>query len=177
VSSWSPWDEVAVDVGRLCIVARRLHVALGSAALVVPTPGIAVLFDEWSLNLAEHAASLWEHLPLRAGFDRGSVLDSGAYDEVLCDLESTDPSIDELYLFVGIVTIVIPALRRDVTAIHQRTSDVAERSLRRTLSFLEIDLEVAWLQGDERLSTLADDGGLKDQMNSARAEIPVVALG
>jgi hypothetical protein len=45
------------------------------------------------------------------------------------------------------------------------------------LSFLEIDLEVAWLQGDERLSTLADDGGLKDQMNSARAEIPVVALG
>ena len=176
MSTWSSWDVVASDVGRLCAVARRLHAILGSAAVICPTPGIAVLFDEWSLHMAAQATPLYEHLPLRAGFDRDAVIEAGAYDQTLRMLEALEPAQQEMTLFFGTVSVVIPTLRRDVAAVHQRTSDVAERSLRRTLTFLEIDLETAWLQGDERLSALALDPEVKRQLNDVRSAVPAISL-
>jgi hypothetical protein len=176
VTIWYSADEVAIDVGRLSAVASRLHSVLGSGALRCEDPSLTVLVDEWSLYFAEHAMALFDRLPLRAGFDRASVVHVGAYGPALALIDQRSQEGEELFFFAGFVTGVLPVLRRDAAALAQRTGDIAEKSLRRSLAFFALDLEAMAVAGADRLSQLTTHAGSRALVNSLPSTLPEITL-
>jgi hypothetical protein len=174
LSTWRSGDEVALEVGRLCALCRELHVLLGEGAQAGSVAGLVVSLDEWSLQLAEHAASLYELLPLRAGFDRDVALDPGVFHPALAQLRSWSAAGDDVALLAGFVDEVLPALRREVATLREGCSEAAERSLRRALGFLTLDLDEAARIGGARLAQLGQGPEILDCMERARAALEAI---
>ncbi len=176
MTTWRSGDELAVDVGRLCAVDDVLHRLLGSAANKDEDPAIAVLFDEWSMQAAEHNEWLTDRLPFRAGFDRGAVRQLGTYRDLVEALQHLTDDHNEVGLFAGVVEVLFPAILDDLAQIDTRCSPAADRSLQRRLGFLTSDLTKAVLDGRGYLGRLTTDAPVRASVASAVASLPSVRL-
>ena len=58
----------------------------------------------------------------------------------------------------------------------QRTGDIAEKSLRRSLAFFALDLEAMAVAGADRLSQLTTHAGSRALVNSLPSTLPEITL-
>ena len=138
-------------------VSEALHRLLGAAADHEGHPSATVLFDELSLQHAWHAELLTERLPRRAGVDRAelTVLGplAGPFD-VLAELASGG---DLVAVAASYRLVVLPRLIEHGGDLAAGCSEAAERSLRRSLSFVALDLSAALARSGSLLVTLTGD--------------------
>jgi len=157
VSSWRSGEETAALVGRMAAVSSSLHGILGRASNHEGHAAATVLLDELSLQHAWHAEILTERLPLRAGVDRKDLT-------VLGGIAGPIDVVDELASggdVVGVVAayrlVLLPRLIEHGGALAVGCSDAAERTLRRSLSFVALDLTQALVRAGSLLVTMTAD--------------------
>lgn len=142
---WWSGEQMADELGRLIAVLRLLHEVLGAASMVADDPALVCSLDERSMAHAQQAELLVDHLPRRDGVDRMALINLGPLDGLddLLQRHVAQPAL----LLRAHQALVLPRLARAVDRLSSHTSDAAERSLRRSLRFVAVDLSfeaVTW---------------------------------
>ena len=172
MSGFRDAEATAAVAGELCCVFRSLHRILGAGAPKMPTSGAVLYFDERSLEHAFHAELLFERLPLRAGFERELVVTLGSLGGGFALLESWGHEGDEVSLFAGYASLLLPFIVHSLDQEVERSSEIADRSLRRAVRLIRSDLDAA------ASSTRALGASLLSSDDaSARAERAIGQLG
>jgi hypothetical protein len=159
VSGFRDGAATAAVAGELCAVFRSLHRILGVGALEAPSAATTVYFDERSLEHAFHAELLFERLPLRAGFDREEVVALGALQPGLDLLASLGTAGDEVGLLAGYGSLLVPWVAHSLDQMAERSSEAADRSLRRAIRLICSDLDAARQPTDRLLAEIAGADG------------------
>ena len=174
MTDWRSGEETTVALGHLVGTARRLHGVLGAAALTSGLPRVTVLLDEWSLFFSDHAAWLFDRLPLRDGLEREAFVSPGPFSDVLSALEDCSQVGDEVGVVVGFVEVVLPALQANVAAVRTGCSEAGERNLKRILGFFEVDLTGIEEDGSELVRILTTDATHRARAAEVLASFPSV---
>jgi hypothetical protein len=133
---------------------------------------VVLYFDERSLEHAFHAELLFERLPLRAGFERELVVTLGSLGPGLALLESWANEGDEVRLLSAYARLLLPFIVHSLDQEVERSSVVADRSLRRAIRLIRSDLDAS---SDATEVLMADLVSSDDAL--ARAAAGVQALG
>jgi len=157
MTAWRSGEETAARVGRMVGASRALHRILGVASGHQGHPAATVLLDELSLQHAWHGDLLADRLPRRAGVDRAAL-------SVLGPLEAPFSVVEELASggdVVGVVAahrlVLLPRLIEHGADLSAGCSEAAERSLRRSLSFVALDLAQALARTGSLLIALTEE--------------------
>ena len=140
-------------------VSATLHGVLGRAADHEGVASATVLFDELSLQHAWHAELLTDRLPRRAGGDRSALTVLGTLAEPFEILDELARGGDIVGVTAAYRLVVLPRLIEHGGDLAAGCSEAAERSLRRSLSFVGLDLSQALARSGSLLVSLTLDPG------------------
>jgi hypothetical protein len=159
MTTWRSGAQTAALVSRMVAVSDALHRTLGAAADHPGQPAATVLFDELSLQHAWHAELLTERLPRRAGVERAELTVLGRLAEPMAMLAELADGGDVVGVAAAYRLVVLPRLIEHGGDLAAGCSDAAERSLRRSLSFVALDLSQALARSGSLLVSLTADEG------------------
>lgn len=171
MSAWRSGAETAVLVGRLAAASAAMHRSLGAASLSAGTASATVLLDELSLEHAWHAELLVGHLPRRAGVDRSSLIDLGPAEPAFAVIEELGRGGDAVGTAAAYAAGALPRIAEAAELLAASLSEAAERSLRRSLGFISMDLATAGRRGEEALASLLADAGAEAHAQRVAGDI------
>ena len=171
MTTWRSGAQTASLVGRMVAVSDALHRILGHAADHEGHAAATVLLDELSLQHAWHAELLTDRLPRRAGVDRAALAVLGPLAEPLAVLDELATGGDVVGVTAAYRLVLLPRVIEHGSNLATGCSEAAERSLRRSLGFVALDLSQALARSGSLLVALTRDDAAESHAGRVASDL------